>query len=409
MGAFRLNAEYAAAFGAYWMIYAITGSFASVFMLAKGYSNMHIGMTLAAANLLALALQPFIADRMDRVRGIKIVDASAWMTLVMMLTGAGYFIFTGGTLMLAAVIVLILAIHALIQPILNSLAFRLGECGTKVSFGIARAGGSLGFSAILAVLGTLVEKHGVMVLPVCTEAACAMLIMMLFITKTGFIRLKRKSDQTAGSCADGAAAEDPDKADAERIDLRSFIRRNTVFFILNLGIAGLLFSNAVLTNYMAQIAANVGGTTEEVGRILSLMAFLEIPTMVFFDRIKKHFRSRTLIKLASLGFTAKIAVCWIAGSVGLLFAAQVFQLVSFALIMPAMVYYADEIMSPGEAVKGQALFTMMMTLSTVFASLAGGWILDAFGVSALNFISLLVTLAGAAVVMLSINKVNEHR
>ena len=138
------------------MIYGITGSFASVFMLAKGYNNMHIGMTLAAANLLALALQPFVADHMDRAKGIKIIDASAWMTLLMMLIGAGYFVFSGGSLLLAAAIAAILAVHALLQPLLNSLAFRLGESGTDVNYGIGRAGGSLGFSVIVGVLGTLV-------------------------------------------------------------------------------------------------------------------------------------------------------------------------------------------------------------------------------------------------------------
>ena len=176
------------------MIYGITGSFASVFMLAKGYNNMHIGMTLAAANLLALALQPFVADHMDRAKGIKIIDASAWMTLLMMLIGAGYFVFSGGSLLLAAAIAAILAVHALLQPLLNSLAFRLSESGTNVNFGIGRAGGSLGFSVIVGVLGTLVEKKGEMSVPVCAEAACALLIARLFLTKHSFTKIKRRAE-----------------------------------------------------------------------------------------------------------------------------------------------------------------------------------------------------------------------
>ena len=59
MNSIKLNTEYTLTHGAFWMIYGITGSFASVFMLAKGYNNMHIGMMFAAANLLALGLQPF--------------------------------------------------------------------------------------------------------------------------------------------------------------------------------------------------------------------------------------------------------------------------------------------------------------------------------------------------------------
>ena len=389
------------------MIYGITGSFASVFMLAKGYSNMHIGITMAVANLLALGLQPFVADHMDRAKGIKIIDAIVWMTLFMMVTGVGYFAFAGGSFMLAAALAAVLAVHALIQPLLNSLAFRLGESGSDVSYGIGRAGGSLGYSVIVAVLGTLIEKKGEMSVPVCMEAACALLIALLFITKYSFTKMKRANDieiaKRTGTAPDEADAED------ERIDLRAFIRRNKYFFILNLGISGLLFSNGILSNYMPQITAGVGGTTEQTGRILSLMAILELPTMIFIGRLKKHFRSRTLIKIASLGFTGKIVVCWLAGSVRLLFAAQAFQVAAFALMMPAMVYYIDEIMSPGEAVKGQSLFTMMFTFSTIIASLAGGWILDASGAKALTFVASLVTAAGAVVVFLTIGKVKSHR
>ncbi len=389
------------------MIYGITGSFASVFMLAKGYDNMHIGITLAAANLLALGLQPFVADHMDKAKGIRIIDASVWMTMLMMLTGVGYFVFTGGSFMLAAAIVAILAIHALLQPLLNSLAFRLSESGTNVNFGIGRAGGSLGFSVIVGVLGTLVEKKGEMSVAVCAEAACALLIALLFLTKYSFTKMKQQNDIEIAEHSGG----NPDTAeeDDERIDLKAFIRRNKYFFIMNLGISGLLFSNAILSNYMPQIAGGVGGTTEQTGRILSLMALLEMPTMIFIGTIKKHFQSRTLIKIASIGFTGKIVVCWLAGSVGVLFAAQAFQLVAFALMMPAMVYYVNEIMSPGEAVKGQSLFTMMFTFSTIIASFAGGWILDASGPKVLTFAAALVTAAGAAVVFMSINKVEDHR
>jgi len=390
------------------MIYAITGSFASVFMLAKGYTNTHIGMTLAMANLLGLLLQPVIADRMDRTKGIKMLDATAQMAVIIMLAGAGYFVFGDGSFMLASVSVIVLAIHTVLQPLTNSLAFRLSECGVKVNYGIGRAGGSLGFSAILAVLGTLVEKKGIMIIPICAEAAAALFILLLLITRATFLRINSDPYPRCPGTED-AGSKAINDSDAERIDLRAFARRNKYFFIMNLGVVGLFFSNSVLSNYMAQIATNVGGTTEHVGRILSLMAFAEIPVMVFFEKIRKHFSSRTLIKIASVGFTAKIAVTWMARSVGMLLASQAFQLVAFALMMPAMVYFTNEIMSPGEAVKGQALFPMMCTFGTIIASLLGGWILDVYGVRMLTGISTLLTFIGAVVIILSVDKVKDHR
>ena len=70
------------------------------------------------------------------------------------------------------------------------------------------------------------------------------------------------------------------ESETEAVNLMMFIRRNKLFFIVNLGVIGLYFSNSVLNNYMMQIVDGVGGTSEDMGRILSVMAFCEIPALV---------------------------------------------------------------------------------------------------------------------------------
>ena len=49
-----LNIEYACIHANYWMIYGIVSSFASVFLLGRGYSNTEIGIILALANVVAV-------------------------------------------------------------------------------------------------------------------------------------------------------------------------------------------------------------------------------------------------------------------------------------------------------------------------------------------------------------------
>lgn len=112
-----------------------------------------------------------------------------------------------------------------------------------------------------------------------------------------------------------------------------------------------------------------------------------------------------MLKAAAVGFTIKIGICYIADSVFMIFIAQFFQLVSFALFLPAMVHFIDEVISKGEAVKGQALFTTMVTITTVFSSLAGGIILDIGDAKMLTGIATLATAAGAAVFLLAADKV----
>ena len=397
-----LNIEYGSVFGTYWMIYAIISSFASVFMLARGYSNSQIGMTLAAANILAFIMQPLIADFTDRSKRLGIIGVTEIMTALMMIFAIGMFVFKGGTLARCVVFVLLIGFHTVLQPLFNSLAFKLEECGIPTNYGVARAGGSLAYSIFVAILGTLVAKLGIIVLPVSCEIICALMILALILTNRTF----QKNMKMGHPPLPGVAVND-EAEEEEEINLIMFIKRNKMFFLVNIGVIGLFFSNAILNNYMAQIVTDINGTTEDMGRILGIMAFLEIPTMVLFKRIKRKFSCQFLLKIASIGFTVKIGLVWLATSVGMLYFAQVFQIVSFALFLPGMVYFTGEIMSRGEAVKGQALFTTMITLTTIFSSLLGGWILDIAGAKALTLIATLATAAGAVLIIAVIDKVGR--
>ena len=422
-----LNFWYGSIFGTYWMIYAVVSSFASVFMLAKGYTNAQIGVTLAAANILAVVLQPVTADLADRSEKIGAIGISQIMTVMMMTFVLGMFFFGGGSIGLCVTFVLLIAWHTALQPMFNALTFKLEESGIPVNFGIARSVGSLAYSILVAGLGTLVENLGIMTLPVTAEIICLMLLASLLLTGRTFrqamtakagrggdpaAKAGEAGQEAAGQEAAGDEQAEPaqpleEKAEEEKIPLREFIRRNKLFFVLNIGVVGLFFSNSILNNYMVQIVTDVGGTSEDMGRILGVMAFLEIPTMVFFSRLKRRFSCQLLLKVAAAGFTVKIGLCWLAGSVAMLYAAQAFQLVSFALFLPGMVYFTGENMSPGEAVRGQALFTTMITVTTIFSSLLGGWILDVSGAKMLTFIATLATAAGAVIVFCVVDRIRK--
>lgn len=397
-----LNFEYACIQGTYWMLYGIFSSFASVFLLARGYSNAEIGVILAAANVAAVVLQPLAADLADRSAKVSLIGLTQGMTVMMMVMTIGLFAFQKKSLALAVIFVLLVAWHTILQPLINSLNFRLQECGVHINFGMARSLGSLTYSILMAILGTVVENHGTQVLPLTGEVIMVMLLLSLFLTRRQYKKARRLNLEK------GTVREKPE-AEEEAIDLAGFVRRNRVFFIVNIGVIGLYFSNSILNNYMMQIVSGVGGDSGDMGRILSLMAFLEIPTMFCFDALRKRFSCQLMLKAAAVGFTVKIALCWLAESVAMIFAAQIFQLVSFALFLPAMVHFIDEIMSRGEAVKGQALFTMMTTVTTVFSSLAGGLLLDISGAKMLTLVSTLVTAAGAAVIILSVDRVKSSR
>lgn len=396
-----LNFNYACIHGTYWMFYGVVSSFASVFLLATGYSNSEIGVILAVANILAVILQPIIGDFADRSKKLSLTGITEIMTVVLIIMTVGLFVLKEKSIGLSFIFIMLIAWHTVLQPLFNSMTFKLEECGVHINFGIARSMGSLAYSVLVAILGTLVENHGVGVMPLTGEVVLVMMLISIIATKKQFDKAKKLNQNHEAVQMEKVHDEGSD------INLIQFIKRNKMFALLNVGVIGLYFSNSVLNNYMMQIVDAVGGNSEDMGRILSLMAFLEIPTMVCFDLLRKKFSCQLMLKVAAVGFTAKIVMCYLAESVAMIFAAQCFQLISFALFLPAMVHFIDEVISKGEAVKGQALFTTMVTVTTVFSSLAGGMILDFADAKMLTGIASVATAAGALIFILFTDKVRR--
>lgn len=467
------------------MYFGAICNFASVFLLARGYSNSEIGITLAVSNVLAVVLQPVIADLADRAKKLSLIGMTEIITVLMMVVTAGLLAIDGKTMALTVIFVLLIAWHMVLQPLFNSLAFRLSEAGAPVNFGFARSMGSLIYAVFTAVFGVVVEQCGVLSIPVTGEVVLVMLLVSLIFAKRSFDRAKRTGGRGAmhescgrqvrsrcaevhgnrngnanegrtgamdegcgrqvrsrraeanegcdveryGCCEDacegcggsGAGSDDlcteafcideseaaaPDYSEPP-ISLVQFTKRHRCFFLVNLGVLGLYFGNAVFNNYMAQIVDSVGGGSDDMGIIFCISALCEIPFMASISLLRKKFSCQLLLKVASIGFLLKTGSCALAASVHMVIAAHLFQLIGFGLFLPAMVLFIDETMSRAEAVKGQALFTTMVAIGTVFSSLAGGMILDISGAKALLVVATVVTAAGAAIIMATIDKVEK--
>lgn len=427
--------EYGSSFAAYWMYYAFIASFSSAFLLDRGYSNSEIGIILAVASGLAVFIQPLLADLSDRSKKLGAMEVTAISALVMMILTVGFFIFTKKSVALWTVFVLLNAWELALQPLLNSLARKLSELGEPISFGICRGMGSLGYAVLVMFLGTLVENRGVGVLPVTGELTLAALVIALFMMRRTFRRAedaKRHKlsgeKQLAGSSASPetdineythgeektgyevkAETEHITAEDEEEINLVQFIRRNKLFLLLNFACLLLMFQNQVFNNFLLQVVEGVGGDAEDLGRIYSVMAFLEMPGLFLYDRIRRKIGVETLLKIGALAFLMKTIVIWLADSVAMIYAGHIFQAFSFPIFLPAIVEYISLTMSKGEAVKGQSLYTTFLTISGMIASVAGGVLLDYAGPRFMLMIVSIITVAGLLAVCILINVIRKRR
>lgn len=404
-----LNIKYGCIHGTYWMYYGVAGSFASAFLLARGYSNAEIGIILAVGNILAVFLQPLIADLADRSKRLSLVGVTQMSSVLLMILTLMLFVLKQKSAALWAVYMLIMAWMTTLQPLFNSLAFKLEETGVHINFGACRSVGSLAYAVLCAFLGTLVEAKGVGVLPVSGEIVLLMLLASLWVTKTQFDRMIGEKSVSTEAPLDGQCEQllSADAEFEEEINLALFVKRNKLFVILNLAVIGVFFSNSILNSFMLQIVEGVGGTSEDMGRIFSVMAFLEIPALFFFDKIKERFSCQLILKFAAICFTLKVLLIYLAESVTMIYVAHLLQTFSFGLFLPAMVSFIGGVMAKGEAVKGQALYTVMVTVSSMLASVLGGIMLDASGPGFMLLVSTLATGLGALVLVLIVDRIKK--
>ena len=397
-----LNTGYASIFATYWMVYGVVASFSSAFLLEAGYSNSEIGIILAVASIISCVIQPVIADVADRSKRLDSNGVAQIATALLFVMESLLFILNHKSVALFVVYAMIMAWELALQPLFNSLCFRLEESGYDIKFGICRGIGSAGYAILVAILGSLVEKYGTIILPTTGLFSLALLFVSLVFTAKFFKKAK-------GNPPEDSNPKQSLEEENDEINLLEFIRRNKLFVLLNIGIVFLFFQNNITNNYMLQIVEGVGGNAEDMGRIFSVMAFLEMPALFLYDKIRKKFNLKFLIIFAAVNFFLKLVALTLANSVAMIYAAHFFHIFSFSVFLPAMVEFINTIMSKGESVKGQALYTASTTIASIFASIFGGMLLDASGPKLMLTISSMTTAIGTVVIIIILGFLYKDR
>lgn len=383
------TSRYAALQSAYWSAFCLAIMFASVFLLSKGLTNTQIGIVVGTGGAISAVAQPIVAGATERSR-LSLRVWIAALTAVMSVVTAALFI-PGLHWLLTGVFFgfLILTVQ-LIQPLINALGMAALNAGITLNFGVARAMGSLVFALVSVSAGTLVATYSTMLVPLLALAA-QLLIIVLALT---FVYRPTAHDATP----DDDVTPPPPAAPLTEAQWRRFI-------LLLVGITLSMSSHNLINGYLFQIMTYHGGGSEEMGTAVMIGAVVELPTMALWSWIVTRWPSGVMLKVASVFFTLKALATWLAPSVGAIYFAQTLQILAFAVLVPASIYYVNTVMPPGDRVKGQAYMTMTHTLGTVVGSVTGGVLLDKAGVPALLLAATAVAAAGAVVTVVSA----EHR
>ena len=376
------TAHYSLIMALFWANYAVVLNYASVYLLGKGFQNTEIGILTAAAALLSAAAQPLIGSYADRprspsVRTILLAVIGLFLVFCLLIP----FSAVRSHALLFAVYTLAMMTLQSMMSLMNSLGTMTARAGGKVNFGVARGIGSLAYAVVSLLIGSAVTRYGIDLIPWAGAGIYALLAVS--------VRLYPFEKQPVPPVQNRQAG---------------FLKRYPAFALILFAAVFLYSSHSMIASFMFQIICAKGGDSESFGIVMAIAAVLELPVMFAFTRLLRRISAGRWLVISGFAFVLKSAGTLLVASVPGLYAVQVTQTFSYAVITVASVYFTDRLMEPQDAVKGQALFAMTGTAGSVLGAGVGGWLIDFGGVHALLAVSVAFALAGAVMMTFGVHR-----
>ena len=384
----QLNIEYFSLQSLFWMTYCMVVGFSVTYLLSCGYSNSEAGYILASANICALILQPFLADLADHSKKINAMTILLVSIAIIFVCSIGLFFISIRSAVLTLIYVVMITLANAVIAFLTSVQFLMDTSKSKINFGLCRAGGSLCFAILSALMGIMIERIGMKSIP-----TTLFIITLLIIVLCMYITRHRINDkQTTGSALEKRQSS----------SLFVFFRENPKFMILSVAMLFIYYAHAFITNFTISIVRNVGGNHREMGYLIAFMALMELPGMIGFKEISRRFKVSSLLLFSMIMFSVKAIIVWLSPSLITLTFGFALQVVSFALYIPASVQYANIIIDEKDTVKAQMMFNFMQAGGAVFSSIIGGWLIDFSGISHALLVGAILSCIGTMIAFMGI-------
>lgn len=384
----------------YQMALCSLSGFASVFLLSKEFNNSEIGVVLAMANIFAVILQPVAASFVDSSKRVTLKQMVC-ILLFAALCFAVVFLFLPDVLVvIAGMFVLLLTMVLIVVPLMNGLVFEFINNGLFINFGVTRGMGSIGYAALSYILGVLIARFGPAVLPYITLT----FLLLLFICIISLQEPKLFSEKESPSLG-----QEIEKQREGSGGIFEFFRHYHKFAGYLLGIILIFTCQNMFSNYLIHVVTRIGGNSQSMGTAIFIAASLELPVMAIFSIVVKKVGVRRMIILSAAFFMIKAIGVLFAYNIPLLYMNQILQIFTFAIIIPASVYYINDLMEEKDRIKGQAYTTSAITAGAVIGNLAGGALIDLYGTMAMLIGCAVAAAGGFICILLFLAKEDELR
>lgn len=339
------------------------------YYMEVGFSNAQIGVIMALRSAAATVFPPFIGAFADKIRSKRRA-----LTLCLLLVSL--FIFLTPTV--SGVYWLSLLIGALYNGFsspVSSLAEtwalteteRARSSGSRVRYGPIRAAASLGYALFCLFYSLLLQKTGG------SNAIALYASVALGLISVGIAAGGRKWEHSA-------AAESPHPALTFRELKPGRLLHNYYYMTFLLIYAMMSCALNFAQNYISQLIVAAGGGASLSGTFNFLRAFLEIPMFFWAPRLERRFGYKKLLLASCLAFflANMLYICF--DSIPAILIGQGIAGMAGGLMFACALSYIFTLVPHSLSATAQTLSAGCNNIICMLANLAGGFLIDAFGI-----------------------------
>ncbi len=363
----------AAGYGGYFTAVGCYFPFIALYYRHLGLSGAEIGLLTAMLPFATAVLAPgwgFIADRYGAhrliLRGALIFAAVAALAITRFTTFAP----------IAGLVALLALVAAPTLPFLDSFGITISQ-KQGLGYGRIRVWGSAGYIVASAVVGWLMGRS-VSSLFLLTYAAA------LLLTAAATLGLPALHERPSQRTWRGSAA----------------VLRRPAMLVLLLTTYLVSVSTTAIYNFLGIYLAELGGGATFVGAANALAAVSELPVLMFGATLAAWIGNRRLLLLAIAVYMLRYLAYSVAPGPAWILPIQLLHGLSFGANLMASVTLVNDIAGAELAATAQGLLASAFAFGSITGSLAGGVLLDRFGVVVIFRLAALCALAGLAIFIL---------
>jgi PPP family 3-phenylpropionic acid transporter len=370
----------------YWIIrvyyFLFLGAFSflmpylTLFYRRQGLNGTSIGILGTISAVIGMVVAPGWGRWSDRLQHPRRLLQAAFLgsgILYLLLSQQDNFIWMGIFVALNAVLV------SGIEPVSDTMALKSGESDKPARFGSIRLWGSLGWAVVVVIAGMVIEEFG---------------ILYAFWGYGGFVLLTAVVLNFTRS----PVGEKIERDAVQSIPYHELVRdlvKDPALIGLGVALSILWLVRIGTYQFQAIYMSELGAGESMIGLVNTIAAVVELPSMLWADRLVSRFSAHQIIKLAFLLFALNAGVIVIYPAVSTFLIAGVLNGLAFSFFNVALVVFIDERAPLGQTATVLALFTSTLRgLIQILASPLSGVTYDVFGAYWLYVVTVIGSLFG---------------